>query len=177
MHEPGTARSPGSMGSIQILADAVADSVHDMVRPMVFPHQNEAIRIIVIAHPADSLGIFRRLEMDYAGTAEFLFNFIFRIGRHGLRKLKKKARFQRASGEEIPVVPGYLACNPAIQRPQHFLNFFPLPQVQGSLRPTFFSSLTNCFTGAMRPSSKYHRPLTFLKEAISWWIFRLSFSV
>ena len=29
--------------------------------------------------------------------------------------------------------------------PQHFLYFLPLPQGQGSLRPTFWPFLTGCF--------------------------------
>ena len=42
--------------------------------------------------------------------------------------------FRKQRGHDL----GLLQCSgptPAI--PQHFLNFFPLPQGQGSLRPTF----------------------------------------
>ena len=54
------------------------------------------------------------------------------------------------------------------QPPQHFLNFRPLPQGHGSLRPIFgpwrmaWTDLGAC------PSKKYQFPFSFLNSAISW---------
>jgi hypothetical protein len=47
--------------------------------------------------------------------------------------------------------------------PQHFLNFLPLPQGQGSFLPALGVVLTTCLGGSTFPVSKYQMPLSFLK--------------
>ena len=51
---------------------------------------------------------------------------------------RRRAR-PATAGRSAPPAPGPITPEP--QRPQQFLNFFPLPQGQGSFRPTFWPKL------------------------------------
>src|SRR3990172_12431250 len=57
---------------------------------------------------------------------------------------------------EVSVRPGYW--------PQHFLNFFPLPHSQGSLRPVLGVARTIGFGPWVFPVVKYQTPSCFLNE-------------
>ena len=61
--------------------------------------------------------------------------------------------------------------------PQHFLNFRPLPQLQGSLRPILGALRTTGFRVTLLPSVKSQPVFSFLKRASSWCTFASPFSL
>ena len=69
-------------------------------------------------------------------------------GKHAHAALNLVAATDLLNGKSVPA--------PTVtQAPQHFLNFFPLPQGQGSLRPTFGLLRTTGFGRSSAPCAPF----------------------